>query len=308
MAFIKTVRSYFFRNTAPINTNVEGNRRDNFNTGGAPSQDTMERFATSSPFFTEAGDRAKLNTAGPIANEVGLVAITTDTKAKANISGLESDRTLVTHGGQLPTVEATENQTVGALTDNLLEVTVDAATTTRNNFLLRLKGTFVTWLDTLRTNVNTNTANIATNTSNISTNTANITNLQTSADINALVTTGWTSAGLVLGTNVTNGARPLQYRRIGNSTNGFLVEWRGYLINSNTGQNNRELIATMPANITPAVSTVGAMGYGASAGGGAQTTPYRVIPASNNFSITGLSGSGEAGNDFIFFDEVKWWV
>jgi hypothetical protein len=179
MSFVKELRSWLFRDGAPINPDVDGNLKDHLKQRGAPSQNTFERFTASVPFFKEADDRAKLSTGGAIENEVGLVTVAPDTDVvNAGVyvgnTGLAADRTKVVHAAQLSTVDATESQTVGALADNLVEVTVDGAVTTRNNFLLRLKESFRAWLDTLRSDVDTNTTNIATNTANIATNASDI--------------------------------------------------------------------------------------------------------------------------------------
>jgi hypothetical protein len=158
--------------------------RKNFQTNGEPDEALMQDLTDSTPFFKESNDRAKESAGGNLEDEQGLAVLASDTQAKDNESQL-GDRSLVAQPHQLPSVDATETQTVGALTDNLLEVTTDGATTTRNNFLLRLKEGFRAWLDTLRgdvdintTDIATNATNIATNTSNIDTNATNITNLQ----------------------------------------------------------------------------------------------------------------------------------
>jgi microcystin-dependent protein len=169
MSFTKEERSWFFRATAPLN--LEG-KKINLQNGSRPDQDLFERFTASHANFKEAGDRAKLSTGGAYENEVGLVTIAPDTDVvNAGVyvgnTGLAADRTKVVHAAQLSTVDATESQTVGALTDNLVEVTVDGAVTTRNNFLLRLKESFRAWLDTLRSDVDTNTTNITTLTTSI---------------------------------------------------------------------------------------------------------------------------------------------
>jgi hypothetical protein len=152
MSFIPELRNWFFRTNAPLNS--EG-KRINLQNGSRPDQDLFERLSASVPFKREQEDRAKLNTGGAIEEEVGIVAITTDAKAKDNTSGLETDRTLVVHAGQLPTVDATESDTIEDFNDVALDVTVDGTVDTRNNFLVRLSNAFKTWLGTLRTDLNT---------------------------------------------------------------------------------------------------------------------------------------------------------
>jgi hypothetical protein len=167
----KKQRSYFFDPAS--DTNSRGYKK-NFQTSGEPDEALMTDLIDSVVNFSETDDRAKQSTGVEAdADLVGHVQIATDVEAKANTSGLEVGTTKVVHAGQLPTVDATEAQTVGVLTDNLIEVAADG-TSTRNNFLVKLKETFRAWLNTLRGDVDTNTTNIATNTSNIATNTANI--------------------------------------------------------------------------------------------------------------------------------------
>jgi len=91
------------------------------------------------------------------------VAVTSNVKAKANTTGFESDRTLVTHAGQLPTSQAGAAQAItgtNAFNDVALAV-ADDGTATRNNFLSTLSTNFLAWLNTLNAAVDTNTADIA---------------------------------------------------------------------------------------------------------------------------------------------------
>jgi hypothetical protein len=183
MAFTKKLRSYFF-GTFPNNSR---GKQTGFKTDDQPNQERFEEQMASSPFFMEEDDRAKQESAIPenIEDIVGLVAITTDTKAKANTSGLEGDRTLVTHAGQLPTSAADAAQSIagsGAFNDSPIEVTVDAGVLTRNSYLFKLKETFRSWLETLRLNVDTNITNIAQNASDILSNTNLINNATNTYD------------------------------------------------------------------------------------------------------------------------------
>jgi hypothetical protein len=146
MAFLKKTRQYFF-STFPLNTR---GKQTGFKTNDEPNRIRFEELMGSIPFFTSEDDRARYNLGGEIKDEVGLVAITTDAKAKSNTSGLEADRTLVPTAKHLPTVVG-EEQTIDALTDELVEVEVDIAVTTRNNFIVRLKASFITWLEALKT-------------------------------------------------------------------------------------------------------------------------------------------------------------
>jgi len=142
MAFTKQLRSWFFRKNAPINK--EG-KKINFQDNQRPDQDAFERLTASALFFTETEDRAKQSTGGVVEDEVGHVAITTDAKAKANTDGLEADRTLVPTAKHLPT-SAANSETIDDFTGDVLEVTVDAGVTTRNNFLFNLSASFSSWL------------------------------------------------------------------------------------------------------------------------------------------------------------------
>lgn len=141
MSFTKQLRSWFFRNNAPLN--IEG-KKVNFQDNQRPDQDAFEKLTASALFFTEAEDRAKINTGAAFASEVGTVAITSDTKAKANTSGFEADRTLVVHAGQLPTPDVS-SQVIDDFTGAALDITPDG-TTTRNNNIFTLSATFSAWL------------------------------------------------------------------------------------------------------------------------------------------------------------------
>jgi microcystin-dependent protein len=157
---IKITKADLFDPAADINSR---GYKKNALTDGEPDQSLVENWVESTAWKTEDGDRATQSTGGePVEDLKGLVQVGTDAEAKANTTGLEATTTKVPHTGQLPTVDANESQTVGALTDNLLEVTTDGGVTTRNNFLLKLKEGFRAWLDTLRSDVDTNTSDIAT--------------------------------------------------------------------------------------------------------------------------------------------------
>jgi hypothetical protein len=169
MSFTKELRSWFFRTGAP--TNTEG-KKINLEDGSRPDQDVFEKMTASHLNFKEAADRAKTNTGAAIEAEVGTVAVTSDVKAKANTTGFEADRTLVTHAGQLPTVDVGADQAITGtevpLTSTpFIDVTADA-TSTRNNFVVTITSTLLgwyqavsDWIDAAQTSIDTNTSDIS---------------------------------------------------------------------------------------------------------------------------------------------------
>lgn len=175
MSFIKELRSYFFRANAPINPNVPGDKKDNLQKEGVPSQDTMERFTASHLNFKERGDRAKQSTGAELdENLVGHVQIATDDEVLGYTDGLVeiagSETSKVVHPQQLtedasnPTTLAfdgvTNASSAPSADTETIEVTKDVAETRRNKYLYRMSETFRTWINgivTNLTNINTYT-------------------------------------------------------------------------------------------------------------------------------------------------------
>lgn len=156
MSFTKQLRSWFFRSGAPINPNVSGDLKDHFADRGAPSQGgSFEPLMASTPFFTEADDRAKLSTGGARENEVGLSAVNPDADVITYTDGLRADRTLVptaknltevATSGTVDTIPLTND--VPAYADTIVEIDKDLSETKRNKFFPQIKATFITWLTT----------------------------------------------------------------------------------------------------------------------------------------------------------------
>jgi hypothetical protein len=172
--------AWFFRVDAPLN--VRG-ARINLADKGEPDQDLMEKLVSSFPNLTEGRSAAKTTTGGARQSEVGLVSIMVDPGVSPTIdrtSGLlANDRTIVPHRGQLPSVDQGAAQTftstvAGPWNNPILSFIRDITVTTRDVFLGSFEGSFVTWLQSIFTQVDTNVSDIATNASNISTNTSNI--------------------------------------------------------------------------------------------------------------------------------------
>jgi microcystin-dependent protein len=176
MSFIKELRSYFFRANAPINPNVPGDKKDNLQKEGVPSQDTMERLTASFLNFRERKDRAKqagkvyTNPDGTFISPdedfelAGHVQIATDAEAKAWTDGMVetagNESTKVVHPQQLPDVNS-DNQTTTnfnaivndstspAANIETITSTIDPTETRRNNFLLRVSAGFQTYLNNI---------------------------------------------------------------------------------------------------------------------------------------------------------------
>lgn len=122
--------------------------RINFKIDGEPNEELVTKWAQSIIWKTETSDRAKQKTgAGTELDKdfVGHVQIARDSEAKGNTSGLEANTTKVVHARQLPTVAGVES-TIDDFTGNTITISVDAATTTRNEFLAKLSDNFGTWL------------------------------------------------------------------------------------------------------------------------------------------------------------------
>lgn len=137
MAGVKQLKAWFIAATTDIS------RLRNFD---KPNQQTFENLIASTTFSTESNDRAKISTGATLGSEQGLVVLTSDIQAKANQTQL-TDRSLVVQPSQLPT-NSTINQTVGDFTsDSPLNITIDGTISTRNNFIISLKSTFITFLN-----------------------------------------------------------------------------------------------------------------------------------------------------------------
>lgn len=144
MAGSKKKRSYFF-------SSVIGPLGKLFRTGNRPDQQAFEDLTASTPFFDESGDRAKLDSVPALKDKQGLVVLATDAQAKVN-QAQQPDRSIVAQPHQLPTADD-EAQVIddynGGLADTAVQVVVDGAVTTRNNFIVRFKANFITFLNTL---------------------------------------------------------------------------------------------------------------------------------------------------------------
>lgn len=145
MAATQRFKIWFFSVTSVL--------RDDKSTGGTrllktdqPTTGTFMDLCESVTFKKETGDRSKIYTgSADLGTEQGLVVLATDTQAKANTTQL-TDRSIVAQPSQLPT-NSTINQTIGDFTgDSPLNITVDGTISTRNNFIVSLKSTFITFL------------------------------------------------------------------------------------------------------------------------------------------------------------------
>lgn len=139
----KSLRSIFFDVAAAINSR---GKRINFKTDGQPDEALMQNLVDSATFFKETDDRARQAAGGNVEDEVGLVTIAPDSEAKAGTSGLTASRTKVSHAAQLPTSEA-ESQTVDTFTGEIMDVTADAGTLTRNQYKFKWTAAFVAFIN-----------------------------------------------------------------------------------------------------------------------------------------------------------------
>lgn len=142
----KQERGWFF--TTVGDTAINGFFK-RFVNGSKPNQATFQNFADSVPFFKEVTSAASVDTGQALENKQGLVIVASDANAKSgtNTADAASGGTVVVRPSQLPTA-STENQTVGTFTgDTPISVGVDA-TTTRNNFVIKLKASFISFLET----------------------------------------------------------------------------------------------------------------------------------------------------------------
>ena len=166
MSFIAEAKAWFFRENAPTNSN---NAKIHLADKGEPDQDLFERLAQSIPFKKESDDRAKTTTGGVLESEVGIVSIGTDVEAKANTSGLKTDRTTVAHTGQLPSVGIGANQEITGTniplaSSPLVDVTPDG-TPERNNFIITITSAMLGWYQSVSNAIDEifiDTANIRT--------------------------------------------------------------------------------------------------------------------------------------------------
>ena len=151
MSFTAELRSWFFRTAAPLN--VRG-AKINIADKGEPDQDLMERLTESIPFKKESADRAKTTTGGALEAEVGIVAVGTDAAVKdltisPRATGLEADRTIIPHMGQLPTVDIGPDQAITGtnvpLSSSALVDVSDDTTATRNNFVVTITAALLGW-------------------------------------------------------------------------------------------------------------------------------------------------------------------
>jgi hypothetical protein len=114
----KKNRTEFFDESAPLNSR---GKRINLKTDGQPDEALFQDLVDSTVFFNED--------------------IASDAEAKANSGGVE---TKVPKVEQLPTV---------ATDDADIEIAVDGATSTRNNFFVRLSATFKSAFSSVQTSV-----------------------------------------------------------------------------------------------------------------------------------------------------------
>ncbi len=143
MAGIKQLKAWFFTVTSELRLDgtTGGTRLRNTD---KPPQQTFENLLASTTFSTESSDRARVSTGATLSSEQGLAVLASDVQARANAAQL-SDRSLVVQPHQLPTVEALANSAVEDMPTTALFVQTGGATT-RNQFQVRLLGTWVTWL------------------------------------------------------------------------------------------------------------------------------------------------------------------
>ncbi len=139
----KRLRSWFFQITSVL--------RADGTTGGVrlrktdkPTQQTLEDMMTSATLFAESSDRARTSTGATLSSEQGLVVLASDAQAKAGTTQL-ADRSLVTIPSQLPTIETIANSATEDMPTTALFIQTGGATT-RNQYQIRLLGTWVTWL------------------------------------------------------------------------------------------------------------------------------------------------------------------
>jgi hypothetical protein len=129
-----------------------------FKDGDKPNESTFSDWFKSSLFKSEPDDRAKEDVAGTTLADInGHVVAATDAQAKANQAKKE-DRTVVAQASQLPSVDSTETLTVTSdqgldYDDQPLNVYKDDSVSTRSHYLIKLRGSFSTWLTSLASSI-----------------------------------------------------------------------------------------------------------------------------------------------------------
>jgi hypothetical protein len=145
MAGFKQIRSWFVTTTGDIQQ-VGFWRR--FVGGGIskPTQQTFENLTASVPFFKEIDSIASIDTTTALENKQGLVIVSSDTNAKSgtNTALGSTGGSVVVSPSQLPTL-TNQSQVIDDFSDNAIVTDVDG-TTTKNNYPIRFKSTFITWL------------------------------------------------------------------------------------------------------------------------------------------------------------------
>ena len=175
MAFTKKKRADFFDENNP---NV-------FNTGDFPTEGTMQELTASCPFFLESSDKG---TTG----QQGLIRLVSDSDAK-NSTNPDTTWSYGAQPSQLPSSTQVSQSFRTVLNEPLVEITVNPAVLTRNDFQFSLNQDFLDVIDNdLTTAVDTannaqadattalNTANNAQADATTALNTAN--NAQSTAD------------------------------------------------------------------------------------------------------------------------------
>ena len=147
----------------PLEREINGTqRRQRLASGDFPSEAMFKKLIASSVFAIEKNDKAKDSLdANYSQNSIALgghVTVATDAEAKGKDNGVESLYTRVPRTSQLPSVEALNNigdtnyaifSLNGTFPLDSIEVTVDSAVPTRDNYLVGLSDTFVEWTETL---------------------------------------------------------------------------------------------------------------------------------------------------------------
>lgn len=173
----KRLKNYFFKITQ-----TALKRGVRFRTGDKPEQKTFEDLIESSIFSTESKDRAKEDTGGFNSDTNGHVVAATDAQAKAN-QAKPTDRTLAVQPSQLPTVDSSDTLEVTSnnVSYNDIPLEVEITESTRNQFNLKLRDSFktfivglVAFIDSIWVQVNINTSNITNLTGSVSQNTSDI--------------------------------------------------------------------------------------------------------------------------------------
>jgi hypothetical protein len=132
----KRSKNWFFTITNVLRSdNTWGGVR--FRKRDKPTQETMKDLCDSITFKEEPGDKATDSIQG-------LVKTVDNANAKAN-NEPDNNYTYVPKVSQLPTIEAT-SQNFDTFSGNVLDITTDVTTVTRNKYLAKFASTFVVWL------------------------------------------------------------------------------------------------------------------------------------------------------------------